>query len=116
MSATDTALQAPGSQRYKELQDDEIQFVILRPSLWFAAPVQLSLRTTCFSNNPVYTALSYVWGDPNVTSTVYIDGISEQATTNLVSALRHIRHPRLAQILWIDAICINRKHTKERNH
>jgi hypothetical protein len=74
------------------------------------------MHTANFSNNPVYKALSYVWGTLEDTSTIIVNGIPTKATKNLASALRHIRHNRLAEIIWVDAICINQRRITERNH
>ena len=36
-------------------------------------------------------------------------------TTNLALLLRHLRHPIVPRILWIDAICINQTDNDERS-
>jgi len=76
----------------------------------------LHLHPIYLLNRPVYKALSYVWGDPTVTSPIQVDGYSFEATVNLVSALRHIRRSDSIVVLWVDAVCINQKDIKERNH
>lgn len=106
----------PPKLLYQELREHEIRLLIIRPSPSFSAPLRLSMHTTDFSNKPVYKALSYVWGSPDVTSTIIVNNIQIEVTTNFVSALRHIRHKRLAEILWVDAVCINQFETSERNH
>jgi hypothetical protein len=64
---------------------------------------------------PEYETLSYVWGDPTVTKPIILDGEIFEVTTNLESALRHIRKswPRL---LWVDAVCINQTDHLEKAH
>ena len=65
-----------------------------------------------------YVALSYVWGDPNKTREIFVNGKSVQVTKNLESALRILRDKlpvRLGVRLWVDALCINQKDVKERN-
>jgi hypothetical protein len=65
-----------------------------------------------------YVALSYVWGEPNKTREVFVNGKSVQVTENLESALRILRDKlpmRLGVRLWADALCINQKDLKERN-
>lgn len=65
-----------------------------------------------------YAALSYVWGDPGLTSPIYVNRHEVQATVNLVSALRSIRSMLREEelcVLWIDAICINQADVEERN-
>jgi hypothetical protein len=64
-------------------------------------------------DNPVYTALSYAWSDPNDTTLVLADGVEYHVTTNLESALRHIRGEVDEVVLWADAICINQNNILE---
>jgi hypothetical protein len=48
-----------------------------------------------------------------------VNGKSVQVTTNLASALRHIRDTGVREVLdsfWVDAICIDQDNVKERNH
>ncbi|KAH8716724.1 heterokaryon incompatibility protein-domain-containing protein, partial [Phaeosphaeriaceae sp. PMI808] len=85
------------------------------PSQYFNAPLHLSIHTAGLSNWPEYKALSYVWGSSEMTSTIHVNNIQCQATTNLVSALRHIREKQTTIILWVDALCINQEDTNERN-
>lgn len=86
-----------------------------------------------------YTALSYVWGDPERTNPIQLgycnlptsgpshtwasapsqsQGVdcyeSFRVTTNLESALRYLRERASERILWVDAICINQSDGKER--
>ncbi|KAN0091701.1 Heterokaryon incompatibility protein (HET) domain containing protein [Hyaloscypha variabilis] len=43
------------------------------------------------------------------------DGKVFEATANLESALRHIRKADVAEVLWVDAVCINQEDTVEQN-
>ncbi|KAJ8126832.1 hypothetical protein O1611_g6807 [Lasiodiplodia mahajangana] len=61
-----------------------------------------------------YEALSYVWGDPDVTKPISVNGDSLQVTVNLRSALRHLRRTNKSRILWVDAICIDQSDPDER--
>ncbi|KAF5547944.1 heterokaryon incompatibility het-6 [Fusarium napiforme] len=76
-----------------------------------------------------YTCLSYVWGDPNITEEIIVDGVSRQVTVTLATALRHVKKhwiniesksdPDLDTSkfrLWADALCINQKDLTERLH
>lgn len=62
-----------------------------------------------------YSALSYRWGDPDVTESIYLQGEPFEVTTNLVAALRHFRHSGTKELMWIDAICINQEDDEERS-
>lgn len=64
-----------------------------------------------------YKALSYVWGEPQFTDAIFIDGRRLAITDSLGTALRRIRPPagRPPLRIWIDQICINQKDTVERN-
>lgn len=67
---------------------------------------------------PQYLTLSYLWGDPKVTECIYVNDLPFQATTNLVSFLRHyIKMATVSDLerpLWIDALCINQSDIQER--
>lgn len=45
-----------------------------------------SFRMVSLDDKPKYTALSYVWGDPNVTSPIKVNGVTYQVTINLEAA------------------------------
>ena len=62
-----------------------------------------------------YEALSYVWGDAMVTTTLSLNGQTYQVTTNLEAALRALRLQDKDRLIWIDAICINQTSIQERN-
>jgi hypothetical protein len=64
-----------------------------------------------------FATLSYTWGDPNDTISIYLNGEETKVTKNLAAALRAFRklnyfHGRYK--LWIDAICINQHDQQER--
>ena len=63
---------------------------------------------------PTYEALSYVWGNSTVTLPILLNGLEFQVTTNLESALRHLRYHDRTRILWADAICIDQNDIGER--
>ena len=81
--------------------------------------IECTLYTARLDGNPQFTALSYVWGDPDVTETVIVNGISLQVTVNLATALRHLQATNVRLILdafWADGICIDQSNLKERAH
>jgi len=65
-----------------------------------------------------YIALSYTWGDLGMTDTIFINGQPFEVTKNLHSALHQLRDSKYFATgvkLWVDAICINQKDTRERS-
>ena len=53
-------------------------------------PLRCILRKHSLDENPIYFALSYVWGNPSNTKPIIVDGCVFGATINLVEALRHL--------------------------
>lgn len=74
---------------------------------------ELEVVPICMSQP--YEALSYVWGDPTVTKEIVLQGSPFRITTNLESALQHLRFADTARCLWVDAICIDQTNLKERS-
>ncbi|KAH8746750.1 heterokaryon incompatibility protein-domain-containing protein [Hyaloscypha finlandica] len=62
-----------------------------------------------------YEALSYVWGNPQQTTPILLNGRDFPVTTSLSTALRYLRHGTIERTLWVDAICINQSDVQERN-
>ncbi|RDW87984.1 hypothetical protein BP6252_00016 [Coleophoma cylindrospora] len=66
-------------------------------------------------NIPAYEALSYVWGNPSPAEKINFNSVpGKTITPNLAAALRGLRLPDLALILWVDALCINQDDIDER--
>ncbi|KAK3368039.1 heterokaryon incompatibility protein-domain-containing protein [Podospora didyma] len=61
-----------------------------------------------------YRALSYAWGDPDITAPITVNDCLHHVTLNLQSALRHLRHDSVSVVLWVDAVCINQSHSGEK--
>ena len=63
-----------------------------------------------------YDALSYCWGKKTNKKPIVVDDSARLwVTTNLHSALYHIRRTEGPRLLWVDAICINQEDTAEKN-
>ncbi|TEY39986.1 hypothetical protein BOTCAL_0444g00080 [Botryotinia calthae] len=105
-----------GTQLYQtlEVSRKEVRLVTLLPGD-FSDDIHCTLTTVSLIDEPVYQALSYVWGSPTSKCDIKLQGISFPVTTNLESALRYLRYRDLPRILWIDAICINQEDIPERN-
>ncbi|KAK0668933.1 heterokaryon incompatibility protein-domain-containing protein [Cercophora samala] len=63
---------------------------------------------------PRYAALSYVWGNPNDTLPITLDGQPFQVTENLFTALDRLLAMGYSDCIWIDAICINQSDSDEK--
>jgi hypothetical protein len=79
-------------------------------------PVVCDLVEASIDDPPEFEALSYTWGDPNITVSIQLCGQAIPVTVNLASALRYLRHEQRSRILWADAICINQSSLSERNY
>lgn len=62
-----------------------------------------------------YEALSYAWGDSQLSRLIWVNGKVMGISQNLESALEHLRHPSEPRNLWVDAICIDQGNVLERN-
>ncbi|OJD38950.1 heterokaryon incompatibility protein [Diplodia corticola] len=97
----------PGARKFRILT--------LNPSQDASAAVECFLESAFLDDPPDYEALSYVWGDPERTHSVTIDGKTVRITNNLHVALRHLRLPDRRRKLWVDALCIDQQNTDERD-
>jgi len=61
-----------------------------------------------------YSALSYVWGDPSNTGSIYVDGTLVTITATLDAALRDLRDASRVLRIWADALCIDQSNLEER--
>ena len=73
------------------------------------------LETVALENEPRYTALSYVWGDPSDNIPFVLDNHRLLITRNLALALQALRLDDEPFVLWIDALCINQNDLKEKS-
>lgn len=64
----------------------------------------------------LYEALSYVWGDESIRTSIRIGKQDSEVTLNLHAALLHLRDRLLERVIWVDAICINQEDSKEKSH
>ena len=72
----------------------------------FDSVISCSLEKVSLLNPGSYTALSYCWGDPDITVEVLVNGQSINVTVNLEAALRRLRAMGISRV-WVDALCIN---------
>ncbi|KAH7389728.1 heterokaryon incompatibility protein-domain-containing protein, partial [Phaeosphaeria sp. MPI-PUGE-AT-0046c] len=80
------------------------------------APLSCKLHVLPLENEPVFTALSYVWGDETNTKSILLDGKHHIVRENLWNFLAQYRRSEYTSRLWIDALCIDQSSIIERNH
>ncbi|USP74762.1 uncharacterized protein yc1106_02036 [Curvularia clavata] len=115
---------------YPKLENADFQFrmLALEPSEDFSDDIKCHVHNRSRSRNPEYEALSYRWGDPKDTTTIYVrlteyQGEQESdetpytpwpVTRDLEQALRSLRLPDKMRLLWVDALCINQNDDLEK--
>ncbi|OCL07959.1 HET-domain-containing protein [Glonium stellatum] len=93
-----------------------IRLVELLPSVLGWSGIQCTLRAVPLQGAPVYEALSYTWGAEEPAHQISCNEKTMIVGPNLFHALGRLRFRTTARLLWIDAICINQKDFKEKNH
>ena len=93
----------------------EIRLLRVLPAQDESSQVACEYSSISLLDTPVYNALSYVWGDPTVTTPILVNGEVFHTTTNLAAALRLFRTKGMEELLWVDAICIDQGSVEEKN-
>ena len=106
---------------YTPLDEPQAQFRLLKvlPYKDNAREIvecRLTVHSLAVGRMPSYSALSYVWGDPNITTRIHVNGRTLRVTTNLYAALLQSRNERFEMLWWVDAICINQQDNDEKSH
>ncbi|CAM1500531.1 Fc.00g096930.m01.CDS01 [Cosmosporella sp. VM-42] len=124
--ADEMALNAQHQFRYARLHGaHDIRLLEIVYDGSTADRVECRLHHVSLKDNPSFTALSYVWGDPTSTEEIILEGMLIPVTRNLAAALRWAKHhwrqyfPRRDVTvfrLWADALCINQQDMGERSH
>jgi Heterokaryon incompatibility protein (HET) len=99
------------------VHDDEIRLIRLLPGER-STPVRCDLIHARLSEDPKYSALSYVWGGSSHIISVPLceSGASVYVTENGYAALKRLRRLDRDRLVWIDAVCIHQSNPWERNH
>ena len=92
----------------------EIRLLHVHSGAW-NDDVKCHLETVSLNDNPKFNAISYVWGDPNITLPITIDGEPLAITRNLCNALQRLRKTDETLIIYADAACINQSDVNERS-
>lgn len=86
--------------------------------------VECALHTVALTEDVCFTALSYVWGDPNMRQDILVNKEVVSVTRSLENALRWARYHWQKKYpergahefrLWADAVCINQADVEEKN-
>ena len=103
---------------YAELDTNQnlIRLLRLGPASSDDDEITCSFVIASLDEKPEFEALSYTWGDVNDTRPVEVEGSALPVTSNLHSALRHLRLKDKERTLWVDALCINQADFKEKMH
>lgn len=97
---------------YQQLVPGQIRVLYLYPGLP-GSPIRCGLKTTKLDATR-YEALSYVWGNPTMDRSIFVNEERVSITRNLHRALTHLRHETELRVLWVDALCINQIDIGER--
>jgi Heterokaryon incompatibility protein (HET) len=116
---------------YSPLNEGEIRLIsFVNATDQAEDTISCRLEHVRLDQNPVFYALSYVWGDGTARRPLLVNGCSFLATQNLHDALLQIRQhaPKFLQIiqrdsgidtpifrLWVDALCINQEDMVEKS-
>ena len=68
------------------------------------SPISCLLHKVNWFKPLEYEAISYAWGDPNVTAPIICNGKTLIVTQNLHKGLNHLRLTDRSRFLWADAI------------
>jgi hypothetical protein len=118
LASISTYFMAP--YQYSPLNEEagEIRLLTLHPGpLNSEIYVVLHNETLTKTNTPAFEALSYTWGSMENLHDIRVGPSGNDVlsvTRNLAVALQYLRYAEKVRVLWIDAVCIDQKNTKER--
>ena len=91
----------------------QIRLIHLEPATSFNDVIVCTVQTCRLGGCQDFEALSWTWGDPSVTQSIRFHDKDWQAPSNLVIALKYLRHLSKTRTLWVDALCINQSQATE---
>lgn len=108
-----------------EATRQEIRLLETLPASQEDARVMCRPHTVSLLDKPIYSALSYAWGDATLKAAVFIDGIETSITSALAGASTGIQQSSLpkqkvvdrtlSSYVWTGGICINQSESGERS-
>jgi Heterokaryon incompatibility protein (HET) len=122
MMCVDCGLPSFDSNAYQKIPLNRTAFSIrlikLHPARTKEGDIVLELATN-ENGQLAYESISWCWGKGDLTSPIRVrfdDGDKcLKVSTNLESALRHLRLTDKFRVLWIDAICIDQSDSSEKS-
>ncbi|KAK4505106.1 hypothetical protein PRZ48_003069 [Zasmidium cellare] len=78
-------------------------------------PLTVTIEAHRRNSAPGYTALSYTWGDKQLTKGISANGKLLLVTKNCWYALGQLRLNNICDYCWVDAICINQADDAEKS-
>lgn len=97
-------------------EDFEVRILDILPATDLEEPIICEFRIVSLTAKslPLYTALSYTWGDAKHSCNIFVDGTECRVSINLAFALRHLRSQKETESVWADALCINQMNVSEK--
>lgn len=78
-------------------------------------PLECKLYLVSRDDGPLYSALSYTWGDHTQLAPIVVNDHEWHVSENLHAALWHLRKKDGPLTLWVDALCIDQKNDVEKS-
>jgi hypothetical protein len=100
---------------YPPSSSSPIRLLKLSPATAVNDHIECELFCSDLDGPQTFEALSYTWGSVDNPVTISLHSTPTQITQNLAAALRHLRLPNEARILWVDALCINQADEDEKS-
>ncbi|ORY05559.1 heterokaryon incompatibility protein-domain-containing protein [Clohesyomyces aquaticus] len=108
--------------QYRPLESDTyIRLLELHPAANLSDPLEIDLihidrEDTIRRSDPSrYEAVSYCWGDPQMSHSLTVDAkYTLEITKNVEIMLRYLRSTTKPRFLWVDAICLNQQDNNEK--
>jgi hypothetical protein len=77
-------------------------------------PLSCTLHTVSLDDNPLFTAISYYWGEPAETNPIMCNGHKVDISSNLWWALQNACYFDQPELIWADQLCIDQTNLDER--
>ncbi|KAJ4991156.1 hypothetical protein SVAN01_03284 [Stagonosporopsis vannaccii] len=91
----------------------EFRIATLLPGKW-PDPIRCRLTVHSLHKPPPYRTISYAWGNPQDTASVFVGDAQLTVPSSLALCLRYLRSTEDQLDLWTDAICIDQTNLRER--